>query len=97
MPQLSELGSPRPMNCSPAAASTAYNAAPKKMATMSEVMLGRASKTMMYVLRSPRARAASRNSRLRSESACERSCLAPYDQPVITITPISTSRPRLCR
>ena len=47
VPQLNEFGSPRPMNCSPAAARTAYSAAPKKIATMSDVMLGRISNTMM--------------------------------------------------
>ena len=90
MPQLSEDGSPRPMNCRPAAVSTAYSAAPRKFATSSDVIVGRISTAMMYDRRSPRTLADSRKSRRRSDSAWTRSCRAPYDQPVITSTRMST-------
>ena len=50
------------MNCSPAAVSTANSAAPRKLAMMSEIIVGSTSNTMMYDLRSPRTRAASRKS-----------------------------------
>ena len=48
--------------------------------------MGSSSKTMMYNDRSPRTRADSRKSRLRSDSAWARSWFAPYDQPVATRT-----------
>ena len=73
VPQLTVFGSPRPMNCRLDANSTAYSALVRKLATISEVMVGMTSTTMMYSRRSPRTRAASRKSRLRSVSACARS------------------------
>ena len=56
---------------------------------MSDVIVGRISNRITYDFRSPRTRADSRNSRLRSDSVCERSCRAPYDQPS---TPSTTTR-----
>ena len=61
------------MNCRLDANSTAYSALVRKQATISEVIVGMTSTTMMYSGRSPRTRAASRKSRLRSDSACDRS------------------------
>jgi hypothetical protein len=45
----------------------------RKQATSSEVIVGMISTRTMYILRSPRTRAAIRKSRLRSDSACARS------------------------
>jgi len=47
VPQLCALGSPSPTNCRPAAVSTANTAEPRKVATISEVSVGRISAEMM--------------------------------------------------
>ena len=47
VPQLTVFGSPRPMNCRLEANSTAYRAFVRKLATMSEVIVGMTSTTMM--------------------------------------------------
>src|SRR3954452_24511735 len=60
---------------------------------MSDVIVGRISNRITYDFRSPRTRADSRNSRLRSERVCERSCLAPYDQPSTPSTTTSVRKP----
>ena len=52
--------------------------------------VGITSNTITYGGRSPRTRADSRKSRLRSDSVCARSWLAPYDQPVTTSTTRTT-------
>ena len=64
------------MNCRLEPNSTAYSALVRKLATSSEVIVGMISTTMMYKRRSPRTRAASRKSRLRSDRAWARSCRA---------------------
>ncbi len=46
VPQLTEDGLPSPMNCRPAAVSTAYSAAPRKLAAISDVIVGRISTTI---------------------------------------------------
>ncbi len=47
VPQLCVLGSPRPMNCRLEANSTAYSALVRKLATISEVIVGMTSTMMM--------------------------------------------------
>src|SRR5579862_9923650 len=93
VPQLTVDGSPSPMNCRLEENSTAYSALVRKLATSSDVIVGMISTTMMYSDRSPLTLAACRKSRLRRDSAWDRSWRAVKDHPVAVMTTIMTRVP----
>src|SRR6266700_627413 len=86
LPQLTELGSPRPRNSRAAQARMAKITVLTKAAATIPISLGRISAKMMRHALSPQARAAVTNSRLRIESVCARRIRALKHQFVEMIT-----------
>ena len=92
-PQVSSVGSPRPMNASAAWVRIAKIIAKMKLDTMIGSSFGRISTNTIRQARSPDARAASTYSRLRTDSVCARSTRADAAQLVSAMMTISESSP----
>ncbi len=92
-PQVSNVGSPKPMNARTAWVRIAKITPKMKLDTMIGSSLGRISMSTMRQDRSPDARAASTYSRLRTDRVCARSTRAAAAQLVKAMITVIGSRP----